>query len=179
MYLGISLGLMQAGWVWFSSRQLLVPAYTSRYLQAPSGVVGVNYRDFNLLHRSLLKQFPLFTWLLFAVSSVSNFCPDTHGWRWSLVQVCLYSGAAGREGPCKQMSLDCVGNILSVPATLGLPRSRHVLSPSTLLRLQAALQGASPELGAVPVFRYSTKAQTRLGLRFVPSPLEQLMPPGA
>ena len=27
-----------------------VPAYTSRYLQAPSGVVGVTYRDFNLLH---------------------------------------------------------------------------------------------------------------------------------
>ena len=26
----------------------------------------VNYRDFNLLHLSLLKQFPLFIWLLFA-----------------------------------------------------------------------------------------------------------------
>ena len=33
---------------------------------APSGVVSVNYRDFNLLHRSLLKRFPLFIWLLFA-----------------------------------------------------------------------------------------------------------------
>ena len=31
-----------------------------------SGVVGVLYRDFNLLHWSLLKWFPLFTWLLFA-----------------------------------------------------------------------------------------------------------------
>ena len=28
------------------------------HLQAPSGVVGVTYRNFNLLHRSLLKQFP-------------------------------------------------------------------------------------------------------------------------
>ena len=43
-----------------------VPAYTSQYLEAPSSVVGVNYRDFNLLHLSLLKQFPLLIWLLFA-----------------------------------------------------------------------------------------------------------------
>ena len=28
-----------------------------------------------------------------------------------------------------------------------------------------------PELHAVPVFGYSTKAQTQLGLRFVPSPV--------
>ena len=43
------------------------------------GVVGVTFRDFNLLHRSFLKRFPLFIWLLFAISSVSNFCPDTGG----------------------------------------------------------------------------------------------------
>ena len=41
-----------------------VPAYTSGYLQAPSGVVAVTYRDFNLLHRSLLKRFPLLVWLV-------------------------------------------------------------------------------------------------------------------
>ena len=29
--------------------KMIVPAYTSRYLQAPSGVVSVLYRDFNLL----------------------------------------------------------------------------------------------------------------------------------
>ena len=45
-----------------------------------------------------------------------------------------------------------------------------VLSLSTLLRLPAALYGAGPALHAVPVFRYSTKARARLGLRFVPSP---------
>ena len=66
MYLGISLALLRSVWVWFSFRWLLVPAYTSRCLQAPSGVVGVTYRDFNLLHRPLLKWFPLFIWLLFA-----------------------------------------------------------------------------------------------------------------
>ena len=31
------------------------------------------------MHRSFLKRFPLFIWLLFAVSSVSNFRPDTGG----------------------------------------------------------------------------------------------------
>ena len=48
------------------------------------------------------------------------------------------------------MSLACVGSTRSVPATLGLPRSRVCAFPSTLLRLQAALQGAGPELRALP-----------------------------
>ena len=51
------------------------------------------------------------------------------------------------------------------------PAHGCVLSPSTLLRLPAALYGAGPVWPAVPVFRYSTKARTRLGLRFVPSRL--------
>ena len=46
----------------------------------------------------------------------------------------------------------------------------YVLSLSTLFRLLAALYGADPALRAVPVFGYYTKAQIRLGLRFVPSP---------
>ena len=50
------------------------------------------------------------------------------------------------------------------------PAHGCVLSPSTLLRLPAALYGAGPALHAVPVFGYSTKARTRLALRFVPSP---------
>ena len=85
----------------------------------------------------------------------------------------------GREGRCRQISLACVGSTRNVPATLGLPLlTVSVLSPSTLLRLQVALQGAGPELRALarskPLrFRFSgnsTKVQTRLGLRFVPSP---------
>ena len=79
----------------------------------PSGVVGVTFRDFNLLHRSFLKRFPFFIWLLFAVSSVSNFRPDTGGRRWSLrfassVQSCCGEGGAlqadvavsGEHSPC-------------------------------------------------------------------------------
>ena len=60
-----------------------------------------------------------------------------------------------------------------------VPTHGCVLSPSTLFRLLAALYRAGTALHAVPVFRYSTKAQTRLGLRFVPSPPEQLRQPGA
>ena len=85
----------------------------------------------------------------------------------SLVQ---FSPAAGRAGRCRQVSL-CVGSTHRVPATLGLPRTGvSVLSPSTLLRLPAALCGAGPALSAVPVFWSSTKARIRLRLRFVPSP---------
>ena len=45
IYLGISLELLRAVWVQLSFRQFLVPAYTSSQgLQAPSNVVGPNYR---------------------------------------------------------------------------------------------------------------------------------------
>ena len=67
------------------------------------------------------------------------------------------------------MSLACVGSIHNVPATLGLPPLMAcVLSPSPLLRLQVALEGAGSDLHALPrpkllrfmLFGYSTKAQT-------------------
>ena len=68
------------------------------------------------------------------------------------------------------MSLACVGSTGSVLATLGLPLLLAcVLSPSMLLRLPAALYGADPAWHAIPVFEYSTKAQTQLGLCVVPS----------
>ena len=48
----------------------------------------------------------------------------------------------GREEHCKQISLACVGSARSAWATLGLPLlTACVLSQSTLLRLQVALQG--------------------------------------
>ena len=63
----------------------------------------------------------------------------------------MCSRAVGREGHSRQMSLACVGSTHSVLATLGLPPASRVcvLPPSTLLRLQAALQGAGPELHAL------------------------------
>ena len=63
----------------------------------------------------------------------------------SLVQ---FSPAMGRAGRCRQISL-CVDSTRRVPATLGLPRAGvSLLSPSTLLRLPAALYGAGPVLSA-------------------------------
>ena len=96
----------------------------------------VTFRDFNLLHWSFQKRFPLFIWLMFAIFSVSNFhLAEVISYLGSLVQ---FSLAVGRAGRCRQTSL-CVGSIPRVPATLGLPRTGvSVLSPSTLLRLPAA-----------------------------------------
>ena len=92
----------------------------------------------------------------------------------SLVQ---FSPAAGRAGRCRQKSL-CVGSTRRVPATLGLPRTGvSVLSPSTLLRLPAALDGAGPAVSAVPVFGSSTKARIRLCLRVVSSPPQRFRQP--
>ena len=63
----------------------------------------------------------------------------------------MLSHAVRREGHCRQISLVCAGSIRSVPATVGLSMlAACVLSPSTLLRLQAALQGAGPEVRALP-----------------------------
>ena len=54
----------------------------------------------------------------------------------------MFSCAVGREEHCKQISLVCVGSARSAWATLGLPLlTACVLSQSTLLRLQVALQG--------------------------------------
>ena len=82
----------------------------------------------------------------------------------------MFSHAVGRKGHCKQISLACVGSTHSVPATLGLPLlAACVLSLSTLLRLQVALQGAGPELCALPRpkllrFQFSgTPQKCRLG----------------
>ena len=54
----------------------------------------------------------------------------------------MFSCAVGSEEHCKQISLACVGNACIVWTTLGLPPlTAPVLSLSTLLRLQVALQG--------------------------------------
>ena len=42
-----------------------------------------------------------FGFLCLQVSSVSNFHPDTKGWRWSLIYAHLFSCVLGREEPCK------------------------------------------------------------------------------
>ena len=79
------------------------------------------------------------------------------------------------------MSLACVGSAHRAWATLGLPQFvAAVLSRSTLLRLQSAVQGAvhsgpcvscpSQVSAHVQVLGYSLRAQTWLGMHFVPFP---------
>ena len=64
----------------------------------------------------------------------------------SLAQSCC------EEGGALQTNITvCAGSTRSIPATLGLPPlAACVLSLSTVLRLQAALQGAGPEVRALP-----------------------------
>ena len=58
----------------------------------------------------------------------------------------MFSCAVGREEHCKQISLACAGRARGVWTTLACPSSQqHVLSGSTLFRLQLVLQGCCPK----------------------------------
>ena len=94
------------------------------------------------MHLSLPKWFLLcLFWLPLQDSSVSNFRPDTRWRRWSFIRL-TFSLCCRREEHHKQISLACVGSVRSVWATLGFsPPTVCVLSRSTLLSLQVALQG--------------------------------------
>ena len=97
----------------------------------------------------------------------------------SVVQLCC-----GEEGTLQINITGVCGECLQCLDHTGFAPDHGMLcllSRSTLLRLQAALQGnyPKPALGCVHFpglscsgwsLRYSTKAQTRLGLRFVPFP---------
>ena len=84
----------------------------------------------------------------------------------------LVSPAAGRAGCCRQISL-CGGSSHSVPATLGLPLLMSVCAlPVYAAQVPGCPIGSGPCVAWVPVFGYSTKARTRLRLRFVPSPAQ-------
>ena len=142
IYLGISLELLRAVWSQSSFRQFLDPAYISQGLLAPSNVVGADYQVLICCTCHFQSSSLYFGFFCLQVSSVSNFHPDTRRQRWSHIQAHLFSCAVGREEQCKQISLVCVGSARCVWATLGLPPlTACVLSLSTLLRLQVALQG--------------------------------------
>ena len=124
----------------------------------PSGIL--------MLHLSFLKRFPLFIWLLFAVS-------------WCLISTLTAAGRGDLLFRFASSVQSCYGEGGALQADIAVcgehsPRSGHtgfaptgvsVLSPSTLLRLPAALYGAGPALSAVPVFISSTTARIRLRLR--------------
>ena len=142
MYLGLSLVLLWAVWGQFIFGQFLGPAYISEDLQAPSYVVGTNYRVLIYCTCHFQGRFLSFSFFCLLVSSVSDFRPDTKGAvvdTFFFFQAHLFSGAVGREGCSKQITLVCAR---SVSATLGLPPlTACVPSLPTLLRFQVAQPG--------------------------------------
>ena len=118
IYLGLSLVLLWAVWGQFIFGQFLGPAYIPQDLQAPSYVVGTNYRVLIYCTYHFQGGSLGFSFFCLLVSSVSDFCPDT---RRVVVdtfffQAHLFSRTVGREGHCKQITLVCAR---SVSATLG------------------------------------------------------------
>ena len=139
------------------------PAYTSRYLQAPSGVVGVTYRDFNLLHRALLERFPLFTGFCLQASSVSDFaltqraevvsCPG----RWFILP---------RGGRALQADAAGGGSARSAPAALGLPRSRACARPVYAAQAPGCSTWSGPCAACGSSFRVLHKSADSVGPAF-------------
>ena len=77
----------------------------------------------------------------------------------------LVQSRCGEGGALQTDVAGLCGEHSQCPSHTGFaPAHGCVLSLSTLLRLPAALYGAGPALCAVPVFRYSAKAWTRLSL---------------
>ena len=87
----------------------------------------------------------------------------------------LVQSCCGEGGALQTNVTGLCGEHLQCSSHTGFtPAHWCVFSPSALLRLPAALYGVGPALRVAPVFGYSTKARTRLGLSFVPSPAQQL-----
>ena len=107
IYLGLSLVLLWAVWGQFIFGQFLDLAYISQDLQAPSYVVGINYRVLIYCTCHFQGGSLCFSFFCLLVSSVSDFCPDT---RWAVVdtfQAHLFSCAVGREGGCNKYTGVC------------------------------------------------------------------------
>ena len=106
IYLGLSLVLLQAVCGQFIFGQFLDLACISQNLQAPSHVVSTNYSVLMYCACHFQGDSLCFSFICLLVSQVSNFFPDTRG-RWqTLSQAHPFSPAVGREGRCKQITLD-------------------------------------------------------------------------
>ena len=86
------------------------------------------------------------------------------------VQVRLFSRAAGREGRCRQMSVACVGSTRSVPATLGLPRSRVCAFPVYTAPAPGCSIWSGPCLACGSNFRVLHKSTDSVGPAFCAFP---------
>ena len=98
IYLGLSLVLLWAVWGQFIFGQFLVLAYISQDLQAPSYVVGTNYRVLIYCTCHFQGGSLCFSFFCLLVSSVSDFCPNTGGWWWTLILGSLVQSCCGEGG---------------------------------------------------------------------------------
>ena len=109
--------LLWTVWGQFIFRQFLDPAYTSQDLQAPSYVVGANYRVLIYCTCHFQGGSLCFSFFCVLVSSVSNFLPDTRGQWWTHFQAHLCCGEGGTlqtnsTGVCSQ----CLGHTGFAPS---------------------------------------------------------------
>ena len=90
--------------------------------------------------------FVYFGFLCFQVSSVSNFCPDTRGQRWSLIYAHLFSCVVGERDTANKHHCHVWG-MLTVHGPHWVCHSPRwcVLPGSTLVRLLHTLKGHCPK----------------------------------
>ena len=130
----------------------------------PSGVVGVTYRGFNLLHRPLLKRFPVFVWLLFGRSLQCLISALTQAGGGGLLFRSLVPSRCGEGGPllplyaaqapgCSVWSGPCAARGSS-PRRSTEARTRLHLQPSTCAFPGPAAQAAR-SLTCLPIFNWT------------------------
>ena len=106
-------------------------------------------QGFNLLHLSLPEQFPLlclFVFLCLHVSSVSNFCLTQGGEGGHLFRLTCSVLLWGGRNTANKYHWHVWGVLTVYGPHWVCPSSQwHMLSRSTLLRLQVALQGYCPK----------------------------------
>ena len=78
----------------------------------------------------------------------------------------MFSPAAGREEPCRQIYLACVGSTRSVPATLGLPRSPVCAFPACTAQAPGCPIWSGPCVACSSSFRVFHKSTDSVGPEF-------------
>ena len=138
IYLGLSLVLLRVLWVQLIFSQFLGPAYISQDLQAPSYVVGTNYRVLTYCTCHFQGASLCFSFFCLLVSSVSDFHPDTRGQWWTHFLGSLVQSRCGEGGMLQTnntgMCSQCLSHTGPAPAhgTCSLPaHSAQALGCST------------------------------------------------
>ena len=140
--LGLSLVVLWAVWGQFIFGQFLGSAYISQDLQAPSYVVGTNYRVLIYCTCHFQGGFLCFSFFYLLISSVSDFRPDTRRVVVDTVVFFLGSLVQSRCGEGGMLQTNNTGVCSQYLSHTG-PAPIMALVPSlpTLLRLQVAPPG--------------------------------------